>query len=100
MIVESNTSSPLVSRFDSMDASGTDFSIAGGATPFALVGTLFHQVLLELLANAVAAIGSGRAGRIDLAGEWSAGGGTIRVRDSGVGIPPERIADLLQTTQA
>jgi signal transduction histidine kinase len=64
-----------------------------------LAGALFRQVVAELLANAVAAIGPGHPGRIDVAGEWSAGGGTIRVADTGVGIPPERIDGLLRPTQ-
>ena len=65
-----------------------------------LAGALFRQVVAELLANAVAAIGPGLAGRVDVAGEWSAGGGTIRVGDTGAGIAPDRIGGLLRPTQA
>ena len=78
-----------------MDASRISFSSPEVAPTLPLAGALFRQVLDELLANAVAAVGPGRAGRIDVSGE----GGMIRVRDTGVGIPPERIARLRATDQ-
>jgi signal transduction histidine kinase len=65
-----------------------------------LAEPLLRRVLLELVANGVAAIGAGRAGRIEIAGQWSVAGGTLLVRDDGVGIPPERMGGLLRPTNA
>ena len=81
------------------DAAEVVFAIAEGAPSFPLAGELFHQMIAEVVANAVAAIGTGRRGRIDVSGEWSPDGGTIRVSDTGVGISAERIDRLLRTTQ-
>jgi signal transduction histidine kinase len=75
------------------------FHLPQGGPTLPLAGVLFRKVVAELLANAVAAIGPGHAGRIDVAGEWSAGGGMIRVSDTGIGIAPERIDGLLRPTQ-
>jgi signal transduction histidine kinase len=75
------------------------FRLPEGGPTLPLAGALFHQVMIELLTNAVAAIGPGHAGRIDVAGEWSARGGMIRVSDTGASISPERIDGLLRPTQ-
>lgn len=75
------------------------FHLPEVASNLPLAWALFHRVMTELLANAVTAIGPGHAGRIDVTGEWSAGGGMLRVSDTGVGIPPERIGGLLRPTQ-
>lgn len=80
-------------------ASGIDFLLPGPTPHVPLAEALLLRVLNELVANAVAAIGTGRAGRIDVTGEWSAAGGTIVVRDDGVGIAPDRIGGMLRPTR-
>lgn len=82
-----------------MDATGIDFRLPGPAPHVPLAESLLLRVLTELVANAVAAIGTGRTGRIDVTGEWSAAGGSLGVRDDGVGIAPERIDGLLRPTR-
>ena len=82
-----------------MDATGIDFHLPDPAPHVPLAEALLLRVLNELVANAVAAIGSGRTGRIDVTGRWSAAGGSIGVRDDGVGLAPERIGGLLRPTR-
>jgi len=49
-----------------------------------------HQILSALVANAVAAIPAGRAGRIDVVAlSGHSGAAIIQVADDGVGMPPE-----------
>lgn len=83
-----------------MDAGRIDFRLPELATKVPLAEPLLLRVLLELVANGVAAVGSGRAGRIEVTGQWSAAGGTLGVRDDGGGIAPERIGGLLSPTRA
>jgi signal transduction histidine kinase len=52
------------------------------------------QVLMNLLNNAAKYTPPG--GRIELVAEREAGGVVIRVRDNGVGIPPEKLSTLFQ----
>lgn len=79
-----------------MDASKITFRLRESAV-LPLDGGLLRRVLLELLTNAVQAIGVGQTGRIDVGGEWSPEGGMIRVGDTGVGLSPARLDALLGT---
>ena len=80
-----------------MDAGPVAFHFGEASVVLPLERALLHRVLVELLTNAVQAIGVGQPGRIDLSGEWSPEGGMIRVRDSGLGIVPDRLGTLLGT---
>ncbi|MBV8202084.1 MAG: PAS domain-containing protein [Acidobacteria bacterium] len=57
-----------------------------------------EQVFINLLANALDAMSGQPGGRLDIAVAASAGGDevTIRVKDSGPGIPPEQLATVFQ----
>jgi signal transduction histidine kinase len=60
-----------------------------------LARALLHPVLVELLKNALAALPSGRPGRIEVAASPEGGGCLIRVGDNGRGLSDEQ-ARLLE----
>jgi PAS domain S-box-containing protein len=53
-----------------------------------------RQMLVNLLANAIKFTPAG--GRVEVRSQWEDGGLRLEVADRGVGIPPERIAELAQ----
>ena len=82
-----------------VDASRIDFRLPERTSNVPLAEPLLLRVLNELVANAVAAIGTGRAGWVAIEGQWSAANGMFRVSDTGIGIPAERIGGLLRPTR-
>src|SRR5436305_507666 len=81
--------------FGSFQGSGTPTSTNGyAARTIPVAEQVLHQVLLELLRNAITAIGPGRTGRITISTTATRTGFACQVSDTGTGLSAEKMTAL------